>query len=472
MNRSAARRQRTAQVAACLIVAFLAGLRPAPAAAASSSPGSAALNRIPIRGKGLFMNGINVAWNNWGEDLTRYDSAVFGAMFRNLSAAGGNSVRWWMHCDGQATPSYDAQGRPTGMPEAAFANLGRMLDLAASHGILVMPVLWSFDMANRNHANLVTDTAATNGYIRTVLDPLVRRYRGHPGLLAWEICNEPEWMLDDDGSTTQRVTKAQLQRFHGLLAAAIRRADPGALVTTGSASFKWSSAAPEAKGNYYSDQALRTAAGGDSLARLDFYQVHYYSWMRGSGWTYSPWDKGFAYWGLDKPVVIGELPAKGQAGYLDPVQMHVGSVDSGYAGVMSWAYLDNRADKEGAWADAKPGIEAVYARIPDAIRVPASARPAPLRAPGGTARGRWLADARAFALPGIWGSVEVTSPDGSRVAGRLARGSGETVWTGAGRVPPGQYLLRVLRAGEAGGGPGMAVGTAGAAGAFLVVVPE
>ncbi len=439
-----------------LVVGVLAGFLPA-------GPRAASLDRVSIRGKDLFMNGINVAWNNWGEDLTRYDSAVFGAMFRNLSEAGGNSVRWWMHCDGQATPSYDSQGRPTGMPEAAFANLGRMLDLAAANGILVMPVLWSFDMAKNNRANLITDTAATNAYIRTVLDPLVRRYKGHPGLLAWEICNEPEWMLDDDGSTTQRVTKAQLQRFHGLLAAAIHRADTGALVTTGSASFKWCSPAPVSKGNYYSDQALQAAAGGDPLARLDFYQIHYYSWMRGSGWTYSPWDKGFAYWGLDKPVVIGELPAKGEAGYLTPVQMHVGSVDSGYAGVMSWAYLDNRADKEGAWADAKPGIAAVYARIPEAIRVPASVPARPRHAPGASPRARWSADARSFTLPGTWGDVEVFIPDGSRLAGRVVRGFGETVWLGAGPVPPGRYIIRAGDAagGDAGGGKRLTIGSTG-----------
>lgn len=451
-------KQRLGPIAALVLLAL----------AASVSVQAAAPDRITIRGKDLFMNGINVAWNNWGQDLTNYDSTVFGAMFRNIAEAGGNSVRWWMHCDGQSTPSYDAQGKVTGMSEAAFANLGRMLDLAAARGVLVMPVLWSFDMANRNHANLITDTAHTNSYIRTVLDPMVRRYRGHPGLLAWEICNEPEWMLDDDGSTTQRVTKLQLQRFHGMLAAAIRRADPGALVTTGSASFKWCSTDPAAKGNYWSDQALQAAAGGDALARLDFYQVHYYAWMRGNGWTYSPWDKRRAAWGLDKPVIIGEVAAKGEAGYLDPVQMHVRSVDSGYAGIMSWAYLDNRADKEGAWADAKPGVAAIYAKIPDAIRVPLSVSRRTSGAPGVLPRPRSI-DARSFALPGNWAKVQVAYPDGSKLQGRIRprSGFGETVWSGAGPVPSGLYLIR---AEAVGGTPAAAKGPV--QGTFFFKVPE
>jgi hypothetical protein len=441
-------------------LSLLAGLLPAPAAAASP-------DRITIRGKDLFMNGVNMAWNNFGRDLTQYDSAVFGDMFRNLAEAGGNSVRWWVHCDGQATPSFDAQGKVTGMPEQAFANLGRILDQAAAHKVLVMPALWSFDMANSNRAKLITDTAYTNSYILTVLDPLVRRYRGHPGLLAWEICNEPEWMLDDDGSTTQRVTKVQLQRFHGMLAAAIHRADPGALVTTGSASLKWCSTDAAAKGIYFSDQALQAATGGDAQAKLDFYQVHYYDWMRGSGWTYSPWDKRRAAWGLDKPVIIGEFPAKGEAGYLDAVQMHVRSVDSGYAGVMSWAYLDNRADKVGAWADAKPGVAAIYAKIPQAIGVPAPILARSVRATAAVPRARRLSRFHSFTLPGNWLSIEVASPDGSKVAGQVVRGIGESVWTGMEFVPPGRYLIRA----EAAAGGGAAEGSTPAQGAFLLVAP-
>lgn len=417
-----------------LAAVILASLAPA-------RPAAAPLDRIIVRGKPMFLNGINMAWNNFGQDLTRYDSAVFGNMFRSIADAGGNSVRWWMHCDGQATPSFDAQGKVTGMSEQAFGNLGRMLDQAAASKVMVMPVLWSFDMANRNRANLVSDVALTQSYIATVVEPMVARFRGHPGLLAWEICNEPEWMLDDDGSTQQRVTKAQLQRFHGLIAAAIHKADPGALVTTGSASLKWCGTAPGTKGNYYSDQALQAAAGGDPLARLDFYQVHYYSWMRGNGYTYSPWDKGMAHWGLDKPVVIGELPAKGETGYLDAVQMHVRSVDSGYAGVMSWAFLDNRSDKEGAWAEAKPGIAAVHAKIPEAIGVSISDRVRAFRVPGIFPRVR-MAGPRSFALQGDWEMVEVFSPEGKKLAGRLVPGPGETLWTGPYPLPYGRYFVR------------------------------
>src|SRR3954465_2676547 len=119
-----------------LILACLLPLSPLfPAGSEAAAP-----NRIAIRGKDLFMNGINMAWNNFGRDLTQYDSVVFGDMFAKVAEAGGNSVRWWVHCDGQATPSYDADGKATGMSEQAFVNMGRILDQAAAHGVLVMPV--------------------------------------------------------------------------------------------------------------------------------------------------------------------------------------------------------------------------------------------------------------------------------------------------------------------------------------------
>lgn len=332
----------------------------------------ASSNRIQLHGKDYFLNGMNIAWNNFGGDLTRYDSSVFEGVFANLAAAGGNSARWFMHCDGVETPDYDPQGKVTGLPEKAFLNLDMMLRQSARHGIMIMPVLFSFDIAKTGHGKLVTDTSYTDSYIRTVLDPMVRRYRGNPGLLAWEIINEPEWLTPGEGNSEikEKATVLQVQRFVGRMASAIHRADPQALATVGSACLKWNSISSIATGNYYTDASLRSATGDDASAHLDFYQIHYYEWMHGSWGTFSPWDHGFPFWKLDKPLLIGEAAAAGESGYLTPMQMHIGAVDSGYAGIMTWAYLDNRHDAYGKFDDAKPGLAAVKAMIPEAVAVP------------------------------------------------------------------------------------------------------
>lgn len=330
-------------------------------------------NRILFRQQPVFLNGVNVPWNAFGTDVGRhpswgvlYDANFFDSVFAAVAAAGGNSVRWWIHCDGRSTPEFDGQGMVTGLDSEFVPEFQAILDAAERHGVLVMPSLWSFDLAKDFtasagpyaglHIQLVTDTAHTRSYIEKVLTPLAQRFGTHPALVAWEICNEPEWMLDNDGSTPQRATTRQLQAWTGRLAAAIHRAAPQALVTTGSASLKWDWDNPTGtERNLWSDSAL-FAATGDSLAKLDFYQVHYYSWMRGSGWTYSPFDKKAAAWKLNKPVLIGEFPGNGESGYRTEAQFYQGAVDSGYAGAMAWSY--SGVDQYGSWADIRPGLQA------------------------------------------------------------------------------------------------------------------
>ncbi len=330
-------------------------------------------NRILFNQKPIFLNGVNVPWNAFGTDVGKhstwgvlYSPTFFDSLFSAVAKAGGNSVRWWVHCDGRSTPEFDNQGMVTGLDSEFFSHFDAILSAAERHGILVMPSLWSFDMAKDftasagpyagMHAKLITDSTYTRAYIDKVMTPLAQRYANHPALVAWEICNEPEWMLDKDGSTQQRVTTLQLQAWTGKLAAAIHRAAPKALVTTGSASLKWNWNNPTGtERNLWSDSALITATG-DSLAKLDFYQVHYYSWMRGGGWTYSPFDKKASAWNLGKPIVIGEFPGISEAGYLTETQFYQNAVDSSYAGAMSWSY--SGVDQFGAWSSIEAGVQA------------------------------------------------------------------------------------------------------------------
>ncbi len=330
-------------------------------------------NRILFNQKPIFLNGVNAPWNAFGTDAGKhptwgalYNPGFFDSLFAAVSKAGGNSVRWWVHCDGRSSPEFDNQGMVTGLDSEFIPHFDSILSAAERHGILVMPALWSFDMAKDftasagpyagMHIKLITDPAYTQAYIDKVLTPLAQRYANHPALVAWEICNEPEWMLDKDGSTQQRATALQLQAWTGKLAAAIHRAAPKALVTTGSASLKWNWDNPTGtERNLWSDSALKAAAG-DSLAKLDFYQVHYYSWMRGSGWTYSPFDKKASAWNLDKPVVIGEFPGISEPGYRTEAQFYQTAVDSSYAGAMAWSY--SGVDEFGAWNSIQAGVQA------------------------------------------------------------------------------------------------------------------
>jgi hypothetical protein len=335
------------------------GGNPNPGSCPPPTPGTNP-GRVCIRGKNYYLNGVNVAWDQWTADLTNYDAGKFEAMFSAIAASGGNAVRWWWFIDGESQLSFSGNlVQP--LPQKIFDNLDVAFDAAATHGILIMPVFLSFDIENRNREFLVTDAAATDAFVVEVVTPLVKRYNDHPGLGLWEIMNEGDWLLTPEGGT---VSVSDYQRFHGKVAAGIHAADGDALVTTGSASFKYL----EGSNNILSDAALRSAAGGDPLSYLDVYQTHYYGWMHGDGWSYEPWIKtSGAYNGEGKPILIGEFPCKGEAGRWSTLQMHTGSVTQGYAGTFCWAYFDDRADDEGTWSDAQAGVAAVAAQIPNAI---------------------------------------------------------------------------------------------------------
>ena len=307
----------------------------------------------------VWLNGINLPWIEFGRDFGSGRNTIpkMAEAFAKFEAAGVDSVRIWIHCDGRANPLFDEPGGfVTGLPAGFLDEFEAMLDAARAHGIKVMPALWSFDMVKDRRLeadcgpfagvqqNLLLKDEYLESYIEKALVPLLKRCDAHPALYAWEICNEPEWMVEDLG-----IPKKVVQRFHGRIAAAIH-AHGTKPVTTGSAGIKWNSdVIPLAAGNWWSDEGLQ-AAWPDTLAYLDFYQVHYYDWMLKEGfdpYRYSPKDLG-----LDKPVMIGEAPGKDGKKYTVN-QMLMLAREQGYFGHYFWSYAAN--DGHGDWERIKAG---------------------------------------------------------------------------------------------------------------------
>ena len=329
-------------------------------------------NRINIAEKPLFVNGANVAWINFARDIgpgeTRFD--LFEEMFQEMNENGGNSFRLWLHTNGVSTPQFTGTGpndSVIGPGVGAIQDLRQILDLAHEYDISLKLCLWSFDMLQsglstdvlqRNRA-LLTDDAKMDAYIQNSLIPMVDALKGHPAILAWEIFNEPEGMTTNFGWTPAgfRVSMSHIQTFVNRTVGAIKRTDPDVLVTNGSWSFRASSD-KNLRGvvytNYYRDDRL-IAAGGDSLGVLDFYSVHYYEHF---STTQSPFHYDASYWGLDKPIVIGEfylsdprVDGNPDATFNVPWQdLYKTLYDRGYAGAMGWQWFDwyaERTDMDG-----------------------------------------------------------------------------------------------------------------------------
>ena len=228
----------------------------------------------------LFL-GTNIPWHWFGYDIGggAYDASWFDSYFASVSGK-SNSVRFFLHCDGRATPQFDAiSGLVTslsrsdkGGQEGFDKELASLVGLAKKHKLVLQIVLWSFDMCRSNgftiRADLLSDLAKTQSYIQNGLLPLLKSLDtagcGNGNCLI-EIMNEPEWCIDDPrldrcpGGIC--VTANQMQRFIALTTAAVH-AHSSMRVTVGSASLKWNADAPKdgrSVARLWSDEELQAA---------------------------------------------------------------------------------------------------------------------------------------------------------------------------------------------------------------------
>ena len=352
--------------------------------------------RIQYAGRNIFISGINIAWVNFSGDIgpNPPNLAQFQTEFQTVHSNGGNVMRFWLNTNGTQTPVFDANGFVTGPGPIAIQSLKQILALAHQYNIGLILCLWSHDMQNQSqmdtaglhrNAKLLNDTAYTNAYIRNALIPMVDSVKGNPAIVAWEIFNEPEGITNEFGwSGDDHVPFASIQRCVNLMAGAIHRTDPTALVTSGAVTFQTLTDVPTSgtvegglnksiggmsagdrqiaaqafnarhrlsmtdeeyldyiqktsaasNSNYYRDDRLK-AAGGDTLGTLDFYCVHYYA----QGTPLSPFVHPASFWGLTKPIVAAEFYMQATDG-VPALSLYPWLYNNGYAGAMMWSWTD------------------------------------------------------------------------------------------------------------------------------------
>jgi hypothetical protein len=237
------------------------------------------------------------------------------------------------------------------------------------------------------NTNLLNDTSYTNTYIRNCLIPMVQAVKGNPAVLSWEVFNEPEGMSSEFGwSGVNHVPMFNIQRVCNLVAGAIHRTDPTAIVTSGANSLtsntdvtalskvstidainsmslaqkqqiteEFNNAhrttfttddyiayilklAATSNNNYYRDDRL-IAAGGDPLGTLDFYNTHFYN-NGSSNQLTSPLNHPYSTWALTKPLVIAEFYDEDTYG-VSHSNIYENLYLNGYAGALSWSWTQS-----------------------------------------------------------------------------------------------------------------------------------
>jgi mannan endo-1,4-beta-mannosidase len=241
-------------------------------------------NNLVFNNHTVFLSGANNAWVHYGRDFGSgaYNSSrvQFGKWLTEVSIAGGNAVRVWVHIDGQWSPKFDAQGFATGEDvKSLIEELGEYLDFAEELNIFVIFCLWNGAVKPQQMLHLYADEAKLNSYLEKVLKPLVTGLKNKKSLGAWEIVNEVEGSVKQNISdlnpcfdtkkllysganwAKSDLTMKQALNFINKHIDAIKTADPKVLVTSGSWNERSNLDVCNYCFNYYKDECLEAAGG-------------------------------------------------------------------------------------------------------------------------------------------------------------------------------------------------------------------
>jgi endo-1,4-beta-mannosidase len=191
-----------------------------------------------------------------------WDQGAIEADMARLQALGVNSIRIFLNYyvfggARAADPTY-SMARP-------LANLDALIASAGRHGIYVMPVLL---------AKFPQDQLTAEGYAQAAelhVRPVLRHLAARPGILAWDLFNEPDigspidlrcWDWDNGDFPLCRVLAEQRLAFLSQLSADVRSLDVGRPITIGMAFAK----------SYFRPPGLP----GNLADLVDIYSFHYY----------------------------------------------------------------------------------------------------------------------------------------------------------------------------------------------------
>jgi hypothetical protein len=267
--------------------------------------------------------GCDFGVNRWGTHtgVSRQAESVL-ADFRAMKGMGLDVVRWFVLCDGRAGVRFGPSGEVEGLDEKVAEDLDAAIAAARYSGVRLILVLLDYLwVVNRGAEHSTVDML-----IEPLFLPLFRRYGRCPEVLAWELMNEPDWVVEglspDPGKLTLPLS---LPSFLDLLretGRAVHR-HTSALYTLGTCR----------------SRHVGMVDGKDP--ELDLLQVHPYADFLNGVEGDRIAGRHVQTLGVSRPVLVGEYPLglEGSMGYARMVK------EQGYAGALFWSY--NPVDRFG-----------------------------------------------------------------------------------------------------------------------------
>jgi hypothetical protein len=324
----------------------------------------------------MFLHGCNYPWSTDGQTIfygLDFGANVWGSHlgvstrqgaiardFAEMASLGFTVARWFVFCDGRAGILYDEAGLPIGPDAHLFDDLDAGLSAAREAGIRLVLVLldhrWMFEGVRdtiadpvsglmlqarlpEGRARVLLADAGHDALIDRVFVPVLHRYgpRGARADLAdqvaaWELMNEPDWLVEEWEADLSRHVARPLP-FETLARIVARFSDvvhehTRALATLGGA------------------RARNLWAWDDDALGLDVLQVHHYPDTRYPDRDNDLYGVPAEALAVSRPVILGEFPGNGLDQHPDgtsPPPITLGdylefSVSSGYAGAWPWSF--------------------------------------------------------------------------------------------------------------------------------------
>jgi len=316
-----------------------------------------------VNGKRIWINGANTPWDKWNDFGGAYNDTWWDAHFAKLHEAGINAVRVWINCNNdQGAVIISDSGMVSGVSQKHWTDLDKFFKTAEKNKIFIMVTLLSFDHFKNNGSHpaalkwrtMLQNNGACASFVNNYTIPFVKRYKDNPWLWSIDICNEPDWIFEDD--ECGKILWERIPYFLALNAAAIHE-NSGILVTVGMAFPKYNADGARYQGNKVSDAFLQKLYPNKN-AYLDFWSPHYYDWVE--EYYGVPFNVKPGGWGLDssKPALIGECSAKGSGGKTIIPNFESAFIN-GWQGVMPWT--SNGVDDNGDINDLSPGTRYMLA---------------------------------------------------------------------------------------------------------------